>query len=104
MIAKEILNAKVICLKWDNERGLTHYITIEGDSWGCSIGGYHLAGDAAYKWIMQLMKVFDTCSFEDKDIVGRIVRGKFENGRIVAIGHPYKDVWLEPKKLFEKGE
>jgi len=100
----EIKNATITAVGWDRERGLTHYITVEGDGWGCSIGGYFLGGECAYEWIIALMDALELCAFNDSDLIGKVVRVKTEGlgGRMLAIGHPIKDKWLEPKKLFQK--
>lgn len=102
----EILNAVITGSRWDRERGLTHYIIMQGDGWGCSIGGYHLGGTACYEWIMALMDALELTSFSDKDLIGKVVRVKSEGllGKITAIGHPIKDKWLDPKALFAKHE
>lgn len=97
----EILNAEITYVKWNRERGLTQWIGVSAEGWGCALGGYHLSEDCAYKWIMKLMDIFDLCEFCEKDIVGKIVRCKIENNRIIAIGHPFKNIWLDPKELFD---
>jgi len=99
---REISNAKIKNTKFDTDRGLTHYITVEGDGWGCSLGGYYLGGEACAIWIEQFMKVMEIWSYSESDVVGKIVRVKMDGNMIAAIGHPYKDIWLEPKVLFAK--
>lgn len=100
----EVENGIITAVRWNRERGLTQYITVEGDHWGCSIGGYGLNGVACAEWISALMDVLDVSDFRESEIIGRVVRVKHEGpGRaLVAIGHPVKDKWLEPKVLFAK--
>lgn len=100
----EILNAVIKSVKWDRERGLTQWIMVEGDGWGCGFGGYHLGGEACYEWIIALMDALDIYEFDDKALVGKVIRVKSEGlgGGIIALGHPIKDKWICPKELFAK--
>lgn len=102
MTGIEIKNAEIESIGWDRERGLTQYISIKGDCWGCSLGGYHLAGSACYEWIMALMDALELYDFKESNLVGKVIRAKFDGNQLLAIGHPIKDKWLEPKVLFAK--
>jgi len=102
-----IINAKITSTRWDRERGLTHWISVEGDGWGCSFGGYHLKDAACYEWVMALMDALDLYEFDEKKLIGQIVRVELEGDgcagfQILAIGHPIKDKWLRPKEIFAK--
>lgn len=101
-----IKNATITAITWNKERGLTQYIALEGDGWGCSFGGYYLGGDACYDWIMQIMDVLELWEFCDKTLIGRNVRVRFsDHGRpgstIEAIGHIIEDKWFCPKEFFD---
>ena len=96
-------NAVVTKVSWDRERGLTHYISVSGDGWGCTFGGWYLGGPACYDWMIALMDVFDIYeNMTDEALIGKIIRVRMKDGKIAAIGHPYKNIWLDPKELFAK--
>lgn len=102
----KIMNAKITGLRWDRERGLTQWIMLEGDKWNCSFGGFFLKGNAASTWVTTLMKILEYYAMSDNDVIGKIVRVKFSGegrigDKIIAIGHPYKDIWLDSSVLLE---
>jgi hypothetical protein len=83
------------------ESGLTHWLVLEGDSWGIGFGGYVLTGAAAADWIEQVASTLDLPDFNEKSLVGKIIRVKLTGSMAVAIGHPIKDKWFCPEKFFE---
>lgn len=101
-----IKNATITYTKWDRERGLTHWIGLEGAGWGCAFGGYNLCGDACYEWLMQIMDVLDTWEIDEKKLIGTNVRARFSGhgglgSRIEAIGHIIQDKWFCPEEFFD---
>jgi hypothetical protein len=103
MDTPEIMNVTISASRWDRERGLTHVLILSGDGWGQGFGTYSLSGPACADWITKLMQVLDLYSMEDKDLIGKVIRvKKIPFGEILAIGHPIKDQWLDPKEFFSK--
>lgn len=71
---------------------------------GVSFGGFNLGYSredltkcyCGY-WVEKILEV---CSVSDwKDLQGKVIRAKFENNMIIAIGHPIKDIWFEPRVI-----
>lgn len=92
------------------------WITLEFDGSGQGFGGYVLGGNPfdtstlcakhheqknlAADFIGGVMAVADVQKFSS--LVGKVIRVKRGSpfGLIEAIGHPFKDIWYEPKKRF----
>src|SRR5690606_4184921 len=92
------------------------WITIEFDGSGQGFGGYVLGGNPfdtsavcarheqqrnlAADFIGGVMAVADVEKFSN--LVGKVIRVRRDepHGTIVAIGHPFKDRWYEPKARF----
>lgn len=107
----EILNAKITQTKiCEDHSCLTVYITVEGNGWGCSVGGYCLdhwnnkpgtyhSGDG-YGALIEIMKTFEVEAWED--LVGQYCR-VVSNGwgdKITTIGHYMKDKWFSWEEYF----
>ena len=100
----KIDNVIIESVHWSNEPVLTNYISVKGDGWGVGFGGYCLTGIACYHWINQIMETLEIDHFDGDKMKGMIVRLKHQGwgGKAIAIGHPYKDRWIEPKTYFEE--
>ena len=87
---------------FSTEPTLTHWVQIEFRSGGCLFGGYALKEEGCSIWIDSLMKVLGVDRLNDETAVGKVVRVRNEGigGRIVAIGHPIKEIWMDPETLF----
>lgn len=109
----EIVNAKITSTSLGEDHGcLTAYLTLEGDGWGCSYGGYCLdhwfaeAGEHSssdgYGAIIELMKTLEVESWEA--LKSKYVRVEIEGwgGHIIRIGHLMKEKWFSFKDYFEK--
>ena len=109
----EILNGKITYTKLGLDHGcLTADLTIEGDGWGCGFGGYCLdkwfaktgehSSKDGYGAIVELMKTLEVESWED--LKGQFVRVKTNGwgGKIIQIGHLFKDKWFSFKEYFDK--
>lgn len=109
----EILNGKITETRLGEEHGcLSAYITIEGDGWGCSSGGYvldhwcnepgHYYSSDGYGAIIELMKTFEVESWEE--LVGQYCRVESDGwgGKLIRIGHLMKDKWFSWKDYFEE--
>jgi len=101
---ERIENVIITSMRWDNDHGLSHWIFVAGDTWGCGFGGYNLMGEAAYDWISQIMKTLEISELSDEKVIGKIVRVKTGGvgTQITAIGHPIKEIWFEPAEFFKK--
>lgn len=108
----EILNAKITGTRLGEEHGcLTADLTIEGEGWGCSFGGYCLEhwccrpGEYNSRHglgaIIELMKTLEVDNWELLN--GQYVRVEIEGwgGRILRIGHLMKNKWFSFKDYFE---
>lgn len=110
-MAAEILNAKITQTKICEDHGcLTVYITVEGNGWGCSVGGYCLDhwnnkpgtyhSSDGYGALIEIMKTFEVEAWED--LVGqycRVVSNGWGN-KITTIGHYMKDKWFSWEEYF----
>jgi hypothetical protein len=86
----------------------TAWISVEGDGWGCSFGGYsfldkgkpHVFGMQFIQGVLTALE----CPYWEK-LNGMIVRVEMNGGTIAKIGHPIKDKWFDPKETeTAKGE
>lgn len=89
---------------------LTAFVHVAGDGWGCGFGGYSLDGphnvDGKFagrigsafgmEWIRRVLDVLEAQTWET--LPGTIVRVRLDEpfGKIVAIGHAYKERWFTP--------
>lgn len=90
-----IVNAEIISEHFENERGLTHFVSLTTeDGQYVSFGGLHLCGDDCYNWMKKFIDVVGKGSTAHCE--GVRVRIKIENGEPVAIGSINHDgVWLD---------
>lgn len=113
----EITNAKITDTFLGMDHGcITAWVTLEGNSWGCSYGGYCLGhwsckpGEHNSPYglgaIVELMKALEVESWEA--LKGQYVRIESEGwgGRVLRIGHLMKEKWFSFEDYFKvcKGE
>ena len=84
------------------EKGLTHRTWIDFARGSCCFAGYELTGDMCFIWITSLMHILEVDTLDDETVIGKVVRVRHEGigGRIRAIGHPIKEIWMDPETLF----
>lgn len=103
----EILNAKIESadLFIEDHGILTMRLILNlSNGCGCAFGGYSLSysrkniniSPLAY-WVENILVICDANNI--KELNGKIIRAKIENDLIVAIGHPIKDTWFEPRNI-----
>ena len=112
-MAVEIMNAKItdVSLTMRDHGVLTFYLTLEGNGWGCNVGGYvigkgflgakEFTGSA--KGIEAMERVMDTVGVERwEDLKGKYVRAEVEGwgGTIHKIGNIIKEKWFDIKAFF----
>lgn len=105
----EIKNGKITSTRLGKEHGsLIATIYIEGDKWSCGYGNFHLdyfsnKNDLinSTKAILNLLEILEIDCWENlKDTYVRVVINRSIGGRIEAIGHIYKDLWITDKECF----
>lgn len=89
---------------------LTCYLTVEGDGFGVSIGGYSLEkydenkrkSVACFELIDRILEVVGVSAWEE--LQGKYIRIKSRGygGRITKIGNITKDDWLDFDTFFEE--
>jgi len=106
----EIKNAVIESYRFDIERGLSLWVTLDYGGSGQGFGGWLLyapKGWAAHEnggnfcghFIYRLLEV---CGVEDlKQIVGKAIRAKTSHNKVYAVGHILKDDWFDPEKEFK---
>ena len=102
-----ICNARITKTAWSRETSngdLAYIIALEGQNWGSRFHGFPLKGDALEKWINTLMNVFETSELNENILSGKIVRVAIQGNSVVAIGHPYKSIWLNPDEILKQPE
>lgn len=111
MESYEIKNAIITSARFDTERGLSAWITLDYGGSGQGFGGYLLyapegwaahkhAGNFAGHFIWRVLEIADV---EDwSKLVGRTVRAKTNHTKVEAIGHIVKENWFYPALEFQK--
>lgn len=112
-MAVEILNGKITSTKLGEDHGcLTAYVTVEGNNWGCTTGGYCLDhwccepgeyySSDGYGAIIELMKTFEVESWEE--LAGQYCRVETEGwgSKILRIGHLMNDKWFSWDEYFKQ--
>ncbi len=103
----EIKNAVITAARFDTERGLSAWLTLDYGGSGQGFGGYLLyapKGWAAHGKCMDfaghfIYRCLEVCEVEDwAKLVGRTIRVKAEHGKVHAIGHIIKDNWFDPSE------
>lgn len=109
-----IENAKITGtqLGYGDRAIFTCYITVEGDGWACSYGGFCLdsydkekdervATQIGFQAIFELMKALEVENWED--LKGQYVRVEHSGwgGKVTKIGHLIKDKWFSFEEFFK---
>lgn len=110
----EIKNAIITSARFDTERGLSAWLTLDYGGSGQGFGGYLLyapEGWAAHKQPGNfaghfIYRCLEIAGAEDwAKLIGKTVRVRHDHaglsGRIVAIGHIIKDDWFNPDEEFK---
>lgn len=108
---EKIRNATITSASIRYDRGifLCPWIFVEGDGWGCGMGGYvcdkkdveHVGNSVVSLTGFMIMRIMDTVGVEAwEHLAGKNVRVEFSvphaGGEIVALGHWCKDKWFRP--------
>lgn len=97
----QITKAVIISEHFENERGLTHFVSLTTeDGQYISFGGLHLIGDACYNWMYKFIEVVGKGSTAHCEGVHVLV--KIEDGDVVAIGSINYDLWLDKRDFLSK--
>lgn len=105
----EIKNAIITAARFDTERGLTAWLTLDYGGSGQGFGGYLLyapkgwaahadGGNYCGHFIYRCLEVADVTEWAQ--LVGRSVRVKSDHIYVHAIGHIVKDIWFAPEEEF----
>ena len=103
----EIRNAVIQSAKFDTERGLSAWVTLDYGGSGQGFGGWMLGGGE--EWATQanyagrfIARVLEVAGVDDwGKLPGRTIRVKSDRTRVHAIGHIVKDDWFDPAAEFE---
>lgn len=107
----EIKNAVITDVRFDVERGLSVWITLDYGGSGQGFGGYLLY--APKGWVAHnkggdftghfIWRVLETAGVEEwSKLVGCTIRVKATFGKVEAIGHIIKDKWFNPSEEFQQ--
>lgn len=109
-----IENAKItdVSLTFADHGCLTFYVTVEGNGWGVSIGGYcigkgHLGAKeftSTDKGLVVMMKIMDAIGVDKwEDIKGKYCRVEMGSwgDRVYKIGNIITDKWVDLKEEFK---
>jgi hypothetical protein len=90
-----IENAVITHVMWAYEHDVLVYrLRLQGNGWVHIFDSSDLKDNNCYLWILGLIDTFELKQFNDGSILNKIIRVKLFNKRVVAIGHPIKDLWL----------
>lgn len=101
-------------LSMEDHGVLTLWISIEGDGWGCSLGGYCLGKgylgakefEGSPKGIEEIMRVMDVVGVSRfSDLVGKSIRVDTGDGwgsPIKKFGHILKNKWFDYEEFYCK--
>lgn len=101
-------NAKIVnaFLGFEDHGILTVCITVEGDGWGQSFGGYGFGSASqpvmhpfGMEFIRQLLLTLEVNSWSELQGLHVRIRSDHSLGKIHAIGHIVKDKWFNPSEL-----
>lgn len=106
----EIKNAVITSVEFDNERGLSVWVTLDYGGSGQGFGGWLLYAPKGWKahenggnfcghFLWRLFEITGVSKWAD--LKGKTVRAKAEHSKVHAIGHIIKDDWFDPRAEFE---
>lgn len=108
-----IRNAVIESVRFDNERGLSAWLTLNYGGSGQGFGGFMLyapdgwtahnsGGDYTGHFVYRCMEIAGADDWNK--MVGKTIRVRLDHdglsGTILAIGHIINDVWFEPRAEF----
>jgi hypothetical protein len=107
----EIKNAVIESARFDTERGLSAWLTLDYGGAGQGFGGYLLylpkdwkhhgePGNYAGHFIWRVLEIAGVDDWAK--LPGRTIRVKSEHSKVHAIGHIVKEDWFNPSEDFEK--
>ena len=105
----EVKNAVIESVRFDTERGLSLWVTLDYGGSGQGFGGYLLYAPSGWKahkapgnycghFIWRLFEIAGV--HEWSQLVGKTVRARSNHGHVKAIGHIVKDDWFDPEAEF----
>lgn len=102
-------NAKITktSLGFEDHGILSSWLHLDFGTSSQGFGGYRLDAPqnapsaAACAWITGVLKTLEIDDWSKLPGTPVRVRKESEFGRIIAIGHFYKDLWFDPVKVFE---
>lgn len=107
----ETKNAVIESARFDTERGLSAWLSLDYGGSGQGFGGYmlylpkswrHHPGQANYcgHWIYRCLEIAGVDDWSK--LPGRTIRVRCEHSKVHAIGHIVKDDWFDPAREFEE--
>lgn len=112
----EEVNAIITAAKFDTDRGLSFWLTLDYGGSGQGFGGYLLytpkdwglhKGNNFYKqwnyaghYIYRVLQIADVTDVSK--LIGKSIRVRKTWSKVHAIGHIIKDDWFNPAEDFEK--
>jgi len=107
----EIRNAMITGARFDTERGLSAWLTLDYGGSCQGFGGYILyvpadwkhhgeSGNYAGHFIYRCLEIAGVTDWSK--LVGKTIRAKCEHSKVHAIGHIIKDDWFNPTEDFKK--
>lgn len=109
----QIRNAVIESVRFDTERGLSAWVTLNYGGSGQGFGGYLLYAPKGWKAHNHggdftghfIYRVLEIAGVDDwSKLVGRTVRVKSDHSAVQAIGHIVKDEWFDPSEEFREME
>lgn len=106
-----IKNAVIESARFDTERGLSAWLTLDYGGSGQGFGGYMLYLPKGWKYHGEsgnyaghfIWRVLEIAGVDDwSKLPGRTIRVKAEHSKVHAIGHIVKDDWFDPAADFAK--
>lgn len=115
MSGKRIENATITSadLSMEDHGVLTLWLQIEGDGWGCAIGGYVLGHgyvgakefEGSPKGIEEIMRIMDVVGVSSfSELAGKQIRVETEGwgGRVTKFGNIIKNKWFDYKEFYKE--
>lgn len=106
----EISNARIKSTKLRLDGDIpTFYVFVEGNGWGCGIGGYSLVGydtdPPTWETVEVLARICKVVGVDNwEDLKGKYVRVKRRDGwdTVKTIGNIIKDEWFDLEEYYRR--
>lgn len=97
----EIKNAIIIeaTIGYEGHGILTADLVLELDGAHVVFGNWNLNDDACAPFIKNCLDTVEVDRFDK--LKNKVIRVRFEDHKIVAIGHPIKEKWFNPYEFFK---